>query len=285
MGDLLLDALVWVLGRTPLRLAAALCRLLSWVWWVLIPVRRDVALANLERAFPAMTGGQRGRLLRRTLYELALGYVELVRFLRRPAEREAMVQHHGIEPLEQRVRAGLSSIVIAGHSGSWDLGGLSMSDKTDLRPVIPVRTPTHAWTAAFIADARARMGMHALPTSGCREEIQGFLEEGATLFFYLDQRLNDGLQVPFFGQPARTAPSAAALARSTGLPVYLMWQWRLGVGRHRMQYTPLSLHWTQDRDADIQRVTAQFTLAIEQQIRQHPHGWLWLHRRWRGGGE
>jgi lauroyl/myristoyl acyltransferase len=36
-----------------------------------------------------------------------------------------------------------------------------------------------------------------------------------------------------------------------------------------------------DRDAEIRRITLEWTRALEEEIRARPDHWAWFHRRWR----
>ena len=53
-------------------------------------------------------------------------------------------------------------------------------------------------------------------------------------------------------------------------------------GSYRVVYEPaVAVEATEDRDADILRLTAHCTQIIERWVRAHPELWLWMHRRWK----
>jgi KDO2-lipid IV(A) lauroyltransferase len=45
--------------------------------------------------------------------------------------------------------------------------------------------------------------------------------------------------------------------------------------------SPIEIERTSDEKRDIERLTAQFTKAIEEIVRQYPSQWAWLNRRWK----
>jgi lauroyl/myristoyl acyltransferase len=51
-------------------------------------------------------------------------------------------------------------------------------------------------------------------------------------------------------------------------------QWTLVIG------SPIEIARTSDERKDIEALTAKFTEAIENLIRQNPSQWTWLNRRW-----
>ena len=112
------------------------------------------------------------------------------------------------------------------------------------------------------------------------------LEAGRHLLVLLDQRAHrdEGLEVSFFGRPARTRFGPLKLAARAGVPVLIALPRRHPDGRrHTLTiHPPLQLEAgaTDDEEVlrrNLQRVTAE----IEKGIRQTPGQWIWTHRRWR----
>jgi KDO2-lipid IV(A) lauroyltransferase len=97
----------------------------------------------------------------------------------------------------------------------------------------------------------------------------------------VDQKMNDGLAVPFFGHPAMTAPAAAQLALRFRCPVVAVHIERLGGAHFRLSLLPpLPLPDSGDRNADIRSLMADINGMLESWIRKRPEQWLWAHRRW-----
>jgi KDO2-lipid IV(A) lauroyltransferase len=116
--------------------------------------------------------------------------------------------------------------------------------------------------------------------AGARAAL-AFLRGGGRLGMLVDQKLNDGIAVPFFGRLAMTAPAAAAYALRFGCPVVPAYVERLGPARFRVICeAPLALPATGDRIADIAALTTEINGCLERWIRARPESWLWLHRRW-----
>jgi KDO2-lipid IV(A) lauroyltransferase len=97
----------------------------------------------------------------------------------------------------------------------------------------------------------------------------------------VDQKMNEGIAVPFFGRPAMTATVAAAFALHFRCPVLVGHVRRIGPARFRVFVgPPLALPDTGHRSNDIVTLTHMITAELERRIRSYPEGWLWLHRRW-----
>jgi KDO2-lipid IV(A) lauroyltransferase len=109
------------------------------------------------------------------------------------------------------------------------------------------------------------------------------LRRNEVLYLVADeQQRRGGIPVPFFGQRAFTPSGPALFSLKTGAPILPMFvlrenriQWTLMIGR------PVEIERTSDEKRDIEALTAKFTKAIEDFIRQYPNQWTWLNRRWK----
>lgn len=278
----LLDLLACALARTPLLVADGLAWLLAWLWWTVLPIRRDVARENIAAALPGLPAREQARVLRRSLRGLALGYVELLRYLRDPDGCRDMLRTEGLEQVHERLRRGQPCLVLQGHFGSWDLVLLAMGQGRGVALSCIVKPPADPWAAALVERARRGRDIELIPPRGAVERACAALEEGRIVLFTMDQRFNEGAAIPFLGRPALTPTGLAAVARRTRLPVHQVWQWREGRGRHVMRVEPaFEIAWSDDAEADLLRATALFNEALGARVREHPHNWFWLHRRWK----
>jgi KDO2-lipid IV(A) lauroyltransferase len=104
---------------------------------------------------------------------------------------------------------------------------------------------------------------------------------GGSLGLLVDQKMNDGIAVPFFGRPAMTAPAAAQFALRFGLPLVPIRVQRLGPARVRMIVEPaLDVPLSGQRQADVLALATAMNEAVERWVRADPCAWLWLHKRW-----
>jgi len=105
--------------------------------------------------------------------------------------------------------------------------------------------------------------------------------DGKHVLMLLDQRLTNGVVVPFFGRPAATPAAAASLAIRRGLPFQPYRLERLEGARFRLTIPPpMDMPDSGDRDADVVELMTRFNAMVESWIRERPEQWLWQHRRW-----
>src|SRR5215831_8894392 len=107
------------------------------------------------------------------------------------------------------------------------------------------------------------------------------LRRGMHLGLLADQKMNDGIPVPFFGRPAMTAPALAALALRFDCDVLPARVERLTGAQFRLTVFPaLPLSRTGDSHADTAALMAQVNGILESWVRDRPEQWFWVHQRW-----
>jgi len=250
----------------------------------LLPVSR-VADVNLRLALPELNRAERRAVIRAMWDNLGRTVAEFVHLPHlSETPRGAGWEIEGAEILEQLAARGGPAILFSGHIGNWE--------------VLPPATAAYGVAFANVYRAaanpfvdrlivqlrrqalRADVPSFAKGAEGARGAFQHLLR-GGYLGMLMDQKLNDGIAVPFFGRPAMTAPSLAVLALRFRCPVIPGYVRRVGPARLRVVVEPpLALPDSGDREADVAALTAEVNAILERWIRAWPEGWLWLHRRW-----
>jgi KDO2-lipid IV(A) lauroyltransferase len=110
--------------------------------------------------------------------------------------------------------------------------------------------------------------------AGARQALS-LLSKGKRLGMLIDQKMNDGIAVPFFGRDAMTAPALARFAQRYECPAVPVRLERLGGARFRVSFLP-----PLDITGSDTEVMARANRIIEAWIRERPEQWLWIHRRW-----
>jgi KDO2-lipid IV(A) lauroyltransferase len=97
----------------------------------------------------------------------------------------------------------------------------------------------------------------------------------------VDQKMNDGIPVPFFGRDAMTASALAELALRYDCPIVPTHVVRVKGPMLRLVIEPpLQFTPTGDRHADVAALMAMVNQRVESWVRDNPEQWLWLHNRW-----
>lgn len=196
-----------------------------------------------------------------------------------PADGRVLVS--GLQHAEAFRDDGEAGIFFSAHIGNWELA--------------PLGTLAYGIDSVFVyreANNRLIERLYLRGRSSIRENLVRKGSEGAKglvralrnkkhVGMLVDQKMNDGIAVPFFGHDAMTAPALAILALKFKCPILPARVIR-NAGAH---FTidvgePFYPEDTGDRDADILRIMTHVNETIEGWIREHPEQWMWLHNRW-----
>jgi len=170
---------------------------------------------------------------------------------------------------------------LSGHLGNWEMMPI-LGHQLGLDTAAVVRPPNNPFVAQWVARQRRINGPDTLIAKhNATRAMLGHLRHGKMLCMLVDQKLREGVAVPFFGHDAMTTPAPAALSLKTNARIWLAANRRLAGSRFHVTVLPVPDFALQgDAEADILRLTAAITAGIEQIIRDDPGQWLWIHNRW-----
>ena len=246
---------------------------------------RRKTLAQLQQAFEGERHPEDQRRIARDCFQnLGRTFFEVLnmgRICRSGIERIVSVE--GEAGLKTALTSGKGVIFVGAHIGNWELLALVIGRLCRLTVIAaPVYDP---YLGQVMMDLRSANGVHTLvrDTPGSLRKILAQLRKGGVIGIMLDQDTKtDGVFVPFFHRMAYTTTGAASLALRTGAAVVVGFIKREGLMNHRvMIHGPISLASTGDLKRDVEVGTTQLTKMIEDQIRQTPEQWVWMHRRWK----
>ena len=275
------------LGRLPPSAAYRVGESIGKLAYRLAGDLRRTGAINLRLAFPEKTEEERSALLRECFASLGreLGLFSQMA-TRSREELKQLIEPQGWEHLEEaRAKQGDRLIYYTGHLGGWEMTSLGISllgypftfltrrlDNPKIEELVDgVRTKFGNKTIDKLSAARS---MVKVLRSG--EQSLGLLPDLNTLD-------DEAIFVDFFGVPAATTFLIAKLAVRTNTPlVGFFAPWSQEKGKYLLiTEPPIFPECTGDEEADVRRLTIEMTRRVENQIRQFPGQWLWIHKRWK----
>ena len=175
-------------------------------------------------------------------------------------------------------------IVATGHIGNWELAGGCISHARGIPMTSIGRRLQNPWINDYFFRKRCSFEHDSVPKEkGLRPLLEAW-KKGRDLTIVADQHCirAEGVEVTFFGHPARAHSTPALLQLKTGLPIGLPYLVRKDNDFHfelrsigSFVYQP-----TGDKEKDIRTIVQMYTDQIEKVVRLYPEQWLWPHRRW-----
>ncbi len=269
----------------PLPLASGAGAALAAMLGPLLPLHAR-ARRNLTRALPELSAAEVDSTLAemwRNLGRVAGEYPHLGKF--RAYTSGGRIEVVGEEHLAAAKQEARGALFFTGHLANWEVSGLPL-----IHYGIPIafiyRAPNNPFVDRLLTRVRGRditQNAIAKGASGAREMVRQVKAGGYTAML-VDQKMNDGIAVPFFGRDAMTAPALAQLAYKYDLPVWPARTERLKGCRFRVTIYPrLELPRSGDAEADVAEAMRRVNATLEDWIRERPGQWLWLHNRWPKG--
>jgi lauroyl/myristoyl acyltransferase len=198
----------------------------------------------------------------------------------------------GAEGLWKDLDAGRGVVVALPHMGNWDHAGAWAALSGAPFTTVMERLKPESLYDRFVA-YRAGLGMEVLPAAGGDADVfatlAARLEQGRLVCLVADRDLTaSGVEVRFFGRPARFPAGPAALAVRTGAvlrPVTLWYEeddWAARV------HDPIPVPARGGDEERVHAMTQSLAEVFEDGVSAHPQDWHMLQRVWvedlTGGG-
>ncbi len=281
LRKILLDPIVAIVALTfwgvfkllPVRLASNLGGAIGSACGIFMRRRNKIAMQNLKWAFPEKTPAEHAEILRKMWAHWGRFYAEMPHG--KELYRTATVE--GLEHLKQAATTGKGGFVCSAHLGNWELAvSAPLFDNFYLNPVY--RPANNPWLDKLMF--QRRKGTLIPKGPGGAKKLLEVLKSGGFVVMLCDQKLREGISVPFFGRPAQTPSAIATMALKMNLPILMARTIRQPDGRFRVTvFPPLPVPKTTDRHQAEYEIMLQINQCLESWIRANPEQWLWVHRR------
>jgi Kdo2-lipid IVA lauroyltransferase/acyltransferase len=247
-------------------------------------IRRAVVERQLSAALPERSPEDVARIARETYAQLGRTSVETAIL---PAYDAAEIvglfeDVQGWSIIEERLARGKGLILVTGHLGNWELGGAYLAARGVPIEVV-ARHMANPLFDRYLTRTRQQIGMEVVHDEDAVRRVPRSLRSGRAVAFLVDQGAV-GLAstwVPFFGRYAKTPRGPAVFALRLDAPIVFGAAVRRPSGRYQLTFEPIDVAPSGDREADVDRIVADYTATLERWVRRTPEQYLWHHRRWK----
>ncbi|HUW20827.1 MAG TPA: lysophospholipid acyltransferase family protein [Sedimentisphaerales bacterium] len=267
--------------ETNLRTACFLGRLL----WKYYHRGRQRALDNLRASFPEMSEQWIWRTGRRSFEHIVMLAVDVL-FTPRLVKKDNWRDYSRFKTAERAkwlMKEGKGLLMVAAHYSNFEIMGY-MLGLFGFNVYSIARPLDNRFVNNWLYGVRRRAGQEIIDKKGAAEMMNKIASDGATLCFIADQDAGrKGIFVDFFGRKASTYKSIGLLAITNNIPIGVGYSRRTDnrfffeIGVNRIIFPE---EWADKKDP-LRWVTAEYTKAIEEFVREDPSQYWWLHRRWR----
>ncbi|MCH2547265.1 MAG: lysophospholipid acyltransferase family protein [Alphaproteobacteria bacterium] len=245
--------------------------------------KSNVAKRNLSLAFPQWEEAKLDAVIADMWENMGRYMGELPHIAPMTAEEfRNIAEIHGEDILHTATDNNKGALFFSAHMANWELGAkASWACGVPFAIVYrPLNNPlADKMTTAF----RDKYQSQGLPKTGAgTRELLKTLRNGKPVAILIDQKMNTGVPVPFFGRDAMTATAIADLAIKFGYPIIPTRVERISnAPTHRITFEP-PVEWEPSGDdkADALMIMGKLHDIMEGWIRERPGQWFWVHKRW-----
>ena len=280
----LLKVLSWLACKASMDACMGVGEFLGKFTWHFVPrKRKQMGIDNAMRCLK-VDEREAKRIVRASWVQFGPMIMEVLRYpeLIKDGKMQRHVSIDGVEYIKKAIAAGKGGVIATNHSDSWEIMGAALAQYGV--PLVGVaKKQKNDGADRFIIEYRKMSGMHITYTSDVKEMFK-MIKEGWMIGLIMDQdpSLKDGVILDFFGRKTNCVTGPATFARLQNSPIFAgQIQHRTDGGHHITISPPIYVEKTKNKQEDIKKTMQQLLNILEQQIRNHPEDWFWLHDRWK----
>ena len=240
--------------------------------------RLKVMEANLKLAFPEASPDWRQETIVKTLETWArfsTEYSHIEEILSDP--QRIILENEGV--LQDLASWKGPIIFFSAHLGHLQMPAWGIKKTHINRDVYQVYRPrNNPWTNDFFLKLQSHASFFIPKGEHTARALFRVLKNNQAVMLLVDQKDNDGIDVPFFGHPSMTGIALARLAFHFRCPVIPVRCIREPSTVFRVCFeSPLVLPTTEQATKDL---LIDIHHHFERWITEYPHQYWWFHRRW-----
>ena len=170
------------------------------------------------------------------------------------------------------------ALIISGHIGNWELIS-KVAKECNINLSLVYRPSNNPYVNNLINKLRSLYNISLIPkgTKGVKQILQA-LKDDRVVGMMVDQKMDDGINVPFFKKDAMTTALPATLALKYKIPIIMSKAIRTGHAKYIAEFCPpLKIALTDTKFSIMQRINNM----LEKWIIEMPEQWFWFHNRWK----
>ena len=285
LGSIALKLLGPVLRSLPLGLSFSFGSFLGLVFYYFDLPHRALTYAHIKKALGGELSPCQLRALTKRFYRgLGQNFIEL--FLIPLMNRRYMdkyVEIEGKQHPQEALARGKGVIMVAVHSGSWELSNLVCA-LLGLNFSLLVREQHFPRLNKLLTIYRRQSGFKLIQRQGQVRELIRALKDNQAVGMTTDQGGKGGVLVEFFGREASMAAGPVALALKYDAAIIPAFYTRVrGPYIKTILMPPFRIQRGDGEGKDIRDNVQRLTRLYEDLIRTYPFDYLWSYKIWKYG--
>ncbi len=278
----LLNFLSFVISRFSFYFARKIAKVLAFIFFYFIPIRKNIVKKNLKIAFPYLKDDELNRLTKKIYLNLCLVLIEILYLPYLKKEQIEKLVKINSDLIENEYSKNKGLIFVSAHFGNWELMAIASAlvlNKSYSIVIKPLRNP---YVDDYINQWRTKFGNRVVPLGISIKNIFKELKENKIVALLADQRASvNSMEMEFFGKKTHVYEGPAILSIKTGAPLIFAIAIRQPDYSYLIELVKIPVPNIDDDNQKAYEMTKNYIQLVEDYIRKYPDQWFWFHNRWK----
>lgn len=280
----LFRSLVTLFNRIGLIRTRKLARLIGYLFYYLIPVRKSTVLNNLRKAFPEKSEKEIHKIARQNYLHMSITFAELMIL---PSLEDSEIKKQIVfddrSHIEEVIKNDKGTILLTGHFGNWEVIMSALAVNIQAVYNVLVKPQRNIYITEWLERTRNRGNAKVIPVGLSVKQIFSALKNGEVVGIAGDQRgPADAPRFRFFDVETALNTGAAAFALKTGCDILLLVavrqpDFKYKIYADRMEYDALPGSY----DEKLIAITQKYISFLESYVKKYPSQYFWMHKIWK----
>ena len=256
------------------RLRFWISNFIAIIIYFLFPIRKKVALKNLNIAFPKWSEKKR----KGTIFKCYKFFIHnLIEFLTFPYSWQNIeIVVNGESTVKESLKLNKGVIFVTGHLGSWEIMGSWIGRNFPKFTGVAIKQK-NLGAHQFFIEQRELAGTKHIFKKESIKKMYKVLSSNGILGLVSDQDAKkNGIFVDFFNKPASTPKGAALFNKNTNAPIIISICNQIHYNKYYITFYPLKEDYK-----TIKSITQGYTSILQNNIEKFPEQYFWFHKRWK----
>ncbi|MDT3696309.1 MAG: lysophospholipid acyltransferase family protein [Ignavibacterium sp.] len=259
-------------------------KIMAYLFFYLIPIRKDVVIDNLTKAFPEKSEKEIRKIAFGTFHSF---FITLVEILYLPWTTEKLlndiVEFYNLDVFEKKYLENNGLIVLSAHFGNWEYCALAGGLKTHRKFSVIVKPQRNQLVNDWMNKVRTKWNNEVVTLGVSIRNVYAVLMKKEIVAMVADQRgPEESIKLDFFGRKTSVYTGPAVLSLKMNTPLIIGIAVRQPDFRYKIALEEISRdNLPENYEEKIIELSRRMLEYLENYIRRYPEQWFWMHRRWK----
>jgi len=268
----------------PLRIVQRFGLIFGLFLFYVFPIRKKVALFNLNLCFPDKNSEWKKSVLRECYINLGINIFELF-YLPKidKIASDKIIKVNSAELFEEGLNKNKGLILMSAHFSNWELFAYAFPYFAYYNLNIVAKEQASSGVNEYVMNLRKSSGNSIINLGLGIKEAFSKIKDGEIVSFLIDQAAHSQYAeyIKLFGIEVPAFPGAVKIALRTGCELVFAYGIRKNFNYEIFVERISTIAYDGKKDSDVNALVQLVNKKLEEVIRKHPGQWLWFHKRFK----